>query len=134
LRSRLFSIDIQTVEDQYKTKVERDSLPLSLRPDDYISPTIQLDTCTAIIEALDKKLGKTYSYQREGFSDKGTLILALFDPNFGTFTNDLEIQWNTLDLEYLKTITKCHAAKSSFRKILLVDALVPFEDNTDLHT
>ena len=135
LRTNLFSIDVAKVEEKYQIQVDPASLPSPLKPGEYIeSPTIRLDTHAAIVKALENKLNKVYQYQREGFSDKGILILTIHDPNFGGFNNDLEIRCNTLDLNALKVMTKNLAPTSSFRKILLVDGLVPFETSPGCHT
>jgi len=137
LRTSLFSIDVAKVEEKYQIQVDVDptSLPSPLKPSEYVeSPTIRLDTHAAIVKALENKLNKVYHYQQKGFSDKGTLILTIHDPNFGGFDNDLEIRCNTLDLAALKALSKNLAPMSSFRNILLVDGLVPFETSPSRRT
>lgn len=128
LRGHLFEIDVKKVEEQYQIQVDPDSIPPPLQ-DSCISPTILLDTHSAIRTGLEKKLNKIYPYQREGYLTKGTLVLAIFDPNFEGFSKNLEIECNTLDLESLKKLAEALAPKSSFNRVLLVDGLVPFDEN-----
>ena len=128
LRKHMFSINVKEVEERYKIKIDPASIPPPL-PGVCLSPTILLDTQSAIRLGLEKKLNKTYPYQREGYANSGTLILSIFDPHFGGFNEDLEIRCNTLDLEGLKKIAETLAPTSSFRRVLLVDGLTPFEEN-----
>lgn len=135
LRTNLFAIDVAKVEEKHQIKVDLTSIPSPLQSGECIkSATIRLDIHAAIVKALENKLNKVYHYQREGFSDKGILILTMHDPNFGGFDNDLEIRCNTLDLNTLKVMTKNLAPTSSFRSIFLVDGLVPFETSPSRHT
>jgi hypothetical protein len=128
LREHLFSINIKEVEEQYKIKVDPDSIPPLLQ-DSCVSPTILLDTQSAIRIQLEKKLNKTYPYQQKNYSRQGALILAIFDPTFGGFSENLEIRCNTLDLGVLEKVARNLAPTSSFSRILIVDGLAPFEEN-----
>lgn len=135
LRTNLFSIDVAKVKEAYQIKVDPTSLPSPFESGEYVeSPTIRLDTHAAIVKALENKLNKVYHHQREGLSDKGILVLTIHDPNFSGFDNDLEIRCKALDLAALKALTKNLAPMSSFRNILLVNGLVPFETSPSLHT
>lgn len=135
LRTNLFSIDVAKVEEKYQIQVDPTSIPSPLQSGEYVeSPTIRLDTHAAIVKALENKLNKVYHYQREGFADKGILILTIHDPIFGGFDNDLEIRCGSLDLAALKVLANNLAPMSSFRSILLVDGLAPFEVSPSRHT
>jgi hypothetical protein len=128
LRTHVFSFNVKEVEERYKVQIDPKSIPPPM-PEVCMSPTIRLDTQSAIRVGLEKKLNKSYPYLREGYSSLGTLILSIFDPHFGGFNKDLEIQCNTLDLESLKQVAGDLSVTSSFKRVLLVDGLTPFEEN-----
>ena len=85
----------------------------------------QVNTKDIIKKSLHKKLKKRYPHQENGFPQKGTLILGIFDPAFGGFTADLEL--NKDSLRTLKNDTSQFCATSTFSKVILVDVLTPFE-------
>jgi hypothetical protein len=126
LRKDLFNLDIQDIEKRFPVKISKNSLPPALQ-DAHVLPAIAVDTHSAIEKVLIKKLSKKYNYETNGYLNKGTLIISLFDVCFGGFINDLEIRFKKLDLESLKTLTESLVPNSSFRKVLIVDCLVAFE-------
>lgn len=126
LRKDLFNLDVQDIEKRFPVKITKVSLPSALQQA-HILPAIAVDTHSAIEKALIKKLSKKYNYETNGYLNKGTLIISLFDVYFGGFINDPEIRFKKLDLESLKSLTESLVPNSSFRKVLIVDCLVAFE-------
>ncbi len=132
LWNMLFSIDdIDATQKKYQIEIDPKSIPSSHETE---SPTIKIETQSAIEISLEKKLNKKYPYEKEGFPCKGTLILGISDPTFSGFTNNLEIRHGVLDLEALKTITKKLSLNSCFERVLLVNSLVPFDQNPENDT
>ncbi len=133
LRKSLFTISIEEVEEKYQIKVDLNTIPSPLQ-NPCASPTVLIDTQSAIEVGLEKKLKKSYPHQRNGFSTKGTLILAICDPMFSGFSNNLEIRFNKLNLESLKKMAETFVPKSCFNRVLLVDSLASFHENLEDRT
>lgn len=95
-------MNVHAFEKQYPVIIDPKSIPPSLEGP-AISPVIQLNLQSAIQTELEKKLTKKYDYQKRGFSEKGTLVLPIFDLLFGGFQDDMEIKHRNL-LEDLKSL------------------------------
>lgn len=124
----LFSLDIQKLESEYPIKI------VDLPPAEIIkeSGVYVVNTSESLSCVINKKLKKNYPYQSKSYSRKGTLIVGIFDPVFGGFVQDLEINQNSL--LQLKQELRPQFDDSSFSKILLVHPLTPFQDDPKNHT
>lgn len=128
IHKNLFKLDIEAIEKEYQIKVDKKTIPNQKQ---NIFREYSVNTNDRIIKRLEDKLNKKYSYEKYGFINKGILIVGIFDPSFSGFINDIELNKSVLDKLQKEMQTKC--INSSFRKVLLVDALAPFENNLQNH-
>lgn len=122
----LFNPDLEAIETEYSIQIDKTTIPT---PELDKVRGYQVNTKDIIQKSLHKKLKKKYPHQENGFPKKGTLILGIFDPAFGGFTADFE-----LNIDSLRTLKKdifplC--ATSTFRKVILVDVLTAFQNDPD---
>lgn len=118
----LFNPDLKAIETEYSIRIDKTTIPTPVlgKVRGY-----QVNTKDIIKNSLHKKLKKRYPHLENGFPQKGTLILGIFDPAFGGFTADLEL--NRDSLHTLKDDTSQLYKSSTFSKVILVDVLTPFE-------
>lgn len=118
----LFNPDLKAIETEYSIQIDKTTIPT---PELDKVRGYQVNTKDIIKKSLHKKLKKRYPHVENGFPQKGTLILGIFDPAFGGFTEDLEL--NIDSLRRLKNDTSQLCVTSTFSKVILVDVLTPFE-------
>lgn len=120
-----YNLNIEAFEKEYLVEIKKSSIPNEkLKEYRCYYP---VNSKQIVKDGLVKKLEMRYRYRENGFSEKGTLILGIFDPVFGGFTNDLEL--NKPFLEKLRIELLPQFLKSSFRKIVLVDVLTLFQSD-----
>lgn len=122
----LFNPDLNAIESEYSIQIDKTTIPT---PELDKVRGYQVNTKDIIKKSLHKKLKKKYPHQEKGFPQKGTLILGIFDPAFGGFKEDLEL--NKDSLRTLKNDISQLCATSSFRKVILVDVLTAFQNDPD---
>lgn len=118
----LFNPDLKAIETEYSIQIDKTTIPT---PELDKVRGYPVNTKDIIKKSLHKKLKKRYPHVENGFPQKGTLILGVFDPAFGGFTEDLEL--NKDSLRRLKNDTSQLYMTSTFSKVILVDVLTPFE-------
>ncbi len=124
----LFKLDKERFEKEYEVSIT----PFSQAFQEKKCYSYKLNTRESLKEALQKKLKKLYPYIQNNYSQKGLLLVGITQPVFNDFRNDGEIS-----IVFLKKLRDdlCSVFKaSSFKRVLLVNALSPFHENPEMST
>jgi len=124
LKKLVCLVDIPQIEQEHSIKIDPNSKPCSKEIGVY-----SVDTKTGIRDVVIKKTDKNYPYLINGYSEKGILIVGIYDPLFGGFKKDIEL--TELRLSDLREETQSLMKSSSFNEILLVDALSNFHHDPE---
>ncbi len=117
---KLYKINIAEVEAKCGIKIDPNSIPVV---EDYSTAEYPVRSKEKISESLETKLLKSYPFQKNGYTEKGTLLISILDATFGGFVSDQELQAMNV-LEEIQQEFKEKFQKSCFKEVVLIDGLV----------